>query len=201
MFRFCVCICQACNNSNLNEQPHPKYNIEFRFDCDCDVRIRIHYFATEKFHQLSQQQALSYKCACLASKFIHQNTQSLNNLTSTSNTQLLTSNVAKKCFCMQDDTVYKKGVNILFSQPQHVIQPSIFNPQVWQFNLHANYYPIVIECVPVHSEFDEHVHVTLAYIDKSQTILSVPLLPTEFHSSDEMNEPSSSLPPGKIYAQ
>ncbi len=43
----------------------------------------------------------------------------------------------------------------------------------WQFNIHANYYPIVIECIPSDERLRyTHAHVTLAYIEKSQTILN-----------------------------
>ena len=152
---------------------HQRYNIEFRFDCDCDVRIRIHYFATEKYHQLSQS-PLSYKCGCLAAKCVQQSAQSLNSLAQ-SGTLLLGS--PRKCFCLKEETtsVYKRGVNVLFSNPTHVIQPSLFSHHAWEFNLHANYYPIVIECVPVDMGCADHVHVTLAYLDLSHTVLNIPL--------------------------
>ena len=43
----------------------------------------------------------------------------------------------------------------------------------WQFNIHSNYYPIVIECIPCDDSLRfSHSHVTLAYIEKSQTILN-----------------------------
>ena len=138
--------------------------------------MRIYYFATEKYQQLNHERPLSYKCSCLTSKsLLLPNSQSLNGLANAVNTQMLTT--SKKCFCLNDDTrnIYKRGANILFNNPTHFIQPSRFIRQAWDFNLHSNYYPIVIECVPVDALNEEHVHVTLAYLDLTHTVLNVPL--------------------------
>ncbi len=46
------------------------------------------------------------------------------------------------------------------------------------------------------SSLDDHKHVTLAYIDKSQTVLNVPLPKPEFHSTEEINARSASSKEG-----
>ena len=175
-----------------------KYNIEFRFDSECDVTIKIHYFAVEKFGESSSDhRALSYTCGCARVQAVtNLNTQSLNNLALVESNNI---NSPNKCFCLNDDSiVYKKGVNVLFQQNKHVIIPAKFNNSVWQFNLHTNYYPIVIECTPVGDELKrKHAHITLAYIDKTQTILNTPI-PSTTPVSNEQNLSGKSVSVGCI---
>jgi hypothetical protein len=102
------------NLNNTNELKETKYNIEFRFDCDCDVKIKIHYFAHELYSIQNSDDGLSnqlnYICGC-----------SKSSISSTSQQN------SSKCFCLNDDSksiVYKRGANILFRQPKHVIVPS-----------------------------------------------------------------------------
>jgi hypothetical protein len=124
------------------------------------------------------------------------NTQSLNNLALVESNNISSPN---KCFCLNDESiVYKKGINVLFQQAKHVIIPAKFNNAVWQFNLHSNYYPIIIECVPVEEELKrKHAHITLAYIDKTQTILNTPI-PTTTPVSNEQNLSAKSVSVGCI---
>lgn len=69
--------------------------------------------------------------------------------------------------------VYRRGASNLFKQPEHSIVPCRFNASAWQFNLHASYFPIVIECRPVDAKLrDLHAHVTLAYVEKSAVAMN-----------------------------
>jgi hypothetical protein len=145
-----------------------KYNIDFRFDADCDIYIRIHYFATEIFHNqtntnnsLEYQRQLTYKCGCY----------SITPVSSINNHQ------SNKCCCFNTPVIFKKGANIQFHQEDHKIVPSLYPFEVWQSKIQLNYYPIVIECVPVNEQLAQrHSHITLAVLDKS-TCHPPPLLP------------------------
>ncbi|CAF0858506.1 unnamed protein product [Brachionus calyciflorus] len=136
------------NNTNQ------KYSIEFVFDCDCDVEIKIHFFAMEKFTDSpnNSERKLTYTCSCLKH--------------------------GKNCICINSTNkpkpvIYKKGSNLVFKQHEYFFVPSDFPKNVWQFNLHTGYFPIVIECIPIdESHRDRHSHVTLAYLDKLQTSIN-----------------------------
>ncbi len=106
--------CSVNNLNNGSELKETKYNIEFRFDCDCDVKIKIHYFAHESYSIHNSDDGLSnqlnYICGCSRSSISSTSQQNVN-----------------KCICLKDDSksvIFKKGVNILFRQPKHVIIPS-----------------------------------------------------------------------------
>lgn len=162
---------KVVDNNSQADDPY-KYNIEFRFDCDVDVRIKIYYFANEKFvmtnhsmfesasgliHQQNLRQ-LSYVCGCSNYMRSIANKSTANSL---------------RCFCLTDTegNVYTKGANILFQNQNHFIVPAQFDTKAWQFNINSNYFPIVIECTPVNDHLAvRHAHVTLAYIDKLQSM-------------------------------
>ena len=109
--------------ASFSQQQQLKYNIEFVFDCDCDVQIRIHYFANERFTEVSQKSGnkfvLNYSCNCAR----------FTNCVSSNAINTANQQAQSKCICLKSDSnpiIYKKGCNLLFKQAKHFIMPSKF---------------------------------------------------------------------------
>jgi len=66
---------------------------------------------------------------------------------------------------------YKRGANQTFSQTTHIIDPSKFSEEEWQYNPDKEMIPVVIHCVvedePEHSG---HSHITFAVVEKSSEL-------------------------------
>lgn len=62
---------------------------------------------------------------------------------------------------------YKRGVNQMFSQPTHFIDPSQFNEVDWKYNTESEVIPVVIHCVVEEPEHEGHSHITFAIVEKS----------------------------------
>ncbi|XP_076459581.1 E3 ubiquitin-protein ligase MGRN1-like isoform X2 [Babylonia areolata] len=62
---------------------------------------------------------------------------------------------------------YKRGVAQVFSQPGHLIDPSKFPEEEWQYSVEKEIYPIVIHCMVEEEEHIGHSHIMYAVIEKS----------------------------------
>lgn len=62
---------------------------------------------------------------------------------------------------------YKRGANQVFNQSTHVIDPSQFHEEEWQYNPDKDTIPVVIHCVVEEEEYTGHSHMMFAIIEKS----------------------------------
>lgn len=63
---------------------------------------------------------------------------------------------------------YKRGANQTFSQSTHIIDPSKFSEEEWQYNPDKDVIPVVIHCVVEDEpEHNGHSHITFAVVEKS----------------------------------
>lgn len=62
---------------------------------------------------------------------------------------------------------YKRGIAQVFSQPAHLLDPSKFAEEEWQFSLEKEIYPVVIHCAVEEEEHAGHSHIMYAVIEKS----------------------------------
>ncbi|XP_013395504.1 E3 ubiquitin-protein ligase MGRN1 isoform X2 [Lingula anatina] len=62
---------------------------------------------------------------------------------------------------------YKRGANQVFSQSTHIIQPSAFPEEDWQYVPEKDIIPIVIHCVVEDEDHIGHAHVTFAVLEKT----------------------------------
>jgi len=68
---------------------------------------------------------------------------------------------------ISDTYHYKKGANQTFSQTSHVINPSKFPEEEWQYNPDKEVIPIVIQCVVEDEEHAGHSHMTFCISEKT----------------------------------
>ncbi|KAK7111292.1 E3 ubiquitin-protein ligase MGRN1-like isoform X2 [Littorina saxatilis] len=61
---------------------------------------------------------------------------------------------------------YKRGVGQVFSQPAHLIEPSKFPEEDWQYSWDKEVYPIVIHCQVEEEEHAGHSHIMYAVVEK-----------------------------------
>ncbi|XP_052071331.1 probable E3 ubiquitin-protein ligase MGRN1 [Mytilus californianus] len=62
---------------------------------------------------------------------------------------------------------YKKGANQLFSQSGHVIEPTNYTEEEWQYDPTKDIIPVVIHCVVEDEEHPNHAHLTFGMVEKS----------------------------------
>ncbi|CAE1165052.1 E3 ubiquitin-protein ligase MGRN1,Probable E3 ubiquitin-protein ligase MGRN1,E3 ubiquitin ligase Rnf157,E3 ubiquitin ligase RNF157 [Acanthosepion pharaonis] len=62
---------------------------------------------------------------------------------------------------------YKRGANQVFSQSTHVVDPSKFPEEDWQYNPDKEVIPVVIQCIVEEEEHAGHSHVTFAVVEKN----------------------------------
>ncbi|CAG2194848.1 E3 ubiquitin-protein ligase MGRN1,Probable E3 ubiquitin-protein ligase MGRN1,E3 ubiquitin ligase RNF157,E3 ubiquitin ligase Rnf157 [Mytilus edulis] len=62
---------------------------------------------------------------------------------------------------------YKKGANQLFSQTGHVIEPTNYTEEEWQYDPAKDIIPVVIHCVVEDEEHPNHAHLTFGMVEKS----------------------------------
>ena len=62
---------------------------------------------------------------------------------------------------------YKRGANQTFSQTTHVIDPSNFADDEWQFNAEKDVIPVVIQCSVEEEDHIGHAHITFGYVEKN----------------------------------
>jgi len=63
---------------------------------------------------------------------------------------------------------YKRGANQTFSQTTHILDPSKFSEEEWQYNPDKEVIPVVIHCiVEDEPEHNGHSHITFAVVEKS----------------------------------
>lgn len=63
---------------------------------------------------------------------------------------------------------YKRGAGQSFNQPTHLLDPSRFSDEEWQYTFEKELYPIAFYCVVEEEEHIGHAHITYAVIEKSQ---------------------------------
>ncbi|XP_061180970.1 E3 ubiquitin-protein ligase MGRN1-like isoform X2 [Saccostrea echinata] len=70
--------------------------------------------------------------------------------------------------CLNSETYhYKRGANQLFSQPTHVLDPSKFSDEEWQYDPVKETIPVIISCVVEDDDHPCHCHLTYAVVEKS----------------------------------
>lgn len=70
--------------------------------------------------------------------------------------------------CLNSETFhYKRGANQLFSQSTHVLDPSKFSDEEWQYDPVKETIPVVISCVVEDDDHPCHCHMTYAVVEKS----------------------------------
>ncbi|CAI9735227.1 E3 ubiquitin-protein ligase MGRN1-like [Octopus vulgaris] len=62
---------------------------------------------------------------------------------------------------------YKRGANQVFCQSTHVIDPSKFSEEEWQYNPDKEVIPVVIQCIVEEEEHIGHSHVTFAMVERN----------------------------------
>ncbi|XP_048757856.1 E3 ubiquitin-protein ligase MGRN1-like isoform X4 [Ostrea edulis] len=62
---------------------------------------------------------------------------------------------------------YKRGANQLFSQTTHILDPSKFTDEEWQYDPIKDTIPVVISCVVEDEDHPCHCHMTYAVVEKS----------------------------------
>ncbi|GAB1610166.1 probable E3 ubiquitin-protein ligase MGRN1 isoform X1 [Argonauta hians] len=62
---------------------------------------------------------------------------------------------------------YKRGANQVFCQSTHVIDPSKFSEDEWQYNPDKEIIPVVIQCIVEEEEHIGHSHVTFAMVERN----------------------------------
>ncbi|GFR58746.1 E3 ubiquitin-protein ligase MGRN1 [Elysia marginata] len=63
---------------------------------------------------------------------------------------------------------YKRGAGQSFNQPTHLLDPSKYSDDEWQYTYEKELYPIAFHCVVEEEEHIGHAHITYAVIEKSQ---------------------------------
>ncbi|XP_067670967.1 E3 ubiquitin-protein ligase MGRN1-like [Haliotis asinina] len=61
---------------------------------------------------------------------------------------------------------YKKGAGQIFSQADHIIDPSKFSDEEWVFGVDKDAIPVVIQCTAEEEEHIGHSHITYAMLEK-----------------------------------
>ncbi|XP_048258624.1 E3 ubiquitin-protein ligase MGRN1-like [Haliotis rufescens] len=61
---------------------------------------------------------------------------------------------------------YKKGAGQIFSQADHIIDPSKFSDEEWVFGVDKDAIPVVIQCTVEEEEHMGHSHITYAMLEK-----------------------------------
>ncbi|XP_022316902.2 putative E3 ubiquitin-protein ligase MGRN1 isoform X2 [Crassostrea virginica] len=70
--------------------------------------------------------------------------------------------------CLNSETYhYKRGANQLFSQSMHVLDPSKYTDEEWQYDPVKETIPVVISCVVEDDDHPCHCHMTYAVVEKS----------------------------------
>ncbi|XP_062576969.1 probable E3 ubiquitin-protein ligase MGRN1 isoform X2 [Saccostrea cucullata] len=70
--------------------------------------------------------------------------------------------------CLNSETYrYKRGANQLFSQPTHVLDPSKYSDEEWQYDPMKEAIPVIISCVVEDDDHPCHCHLTYAVVEKS----------------------------------